>query len=78
MNTNRSRPPLTIRSVIDYLMSAIIGFVGLFFLLRGKFPGLPVNKYLGEPDSTDWLFGALCIVYSIWRGVRASRKSTVS
>jgi len=53
----------------------VIGLLGLFFLLRGRFPDLPVNKHLGEPDSTDWMFGALCLIYATWRVIRGRRKS---
>lgn len=66
----------TLRSTIDHIMGGIIGLLGLFFLLRGQFPTLPVNKHLGEPDMTDWMFGGLCIIYATWRIRRARRKST--
>jgi hypothetical protein len=65
----------SLRALIDYIMGGIIGLLGLFFLIRGQFPALPMNKYLGEPDATDWLFGGLCIAYAIWRVVRGRRKS---
>ena len=75
---NRMSPGsgFSLRALIDYIMGGIIGLLGLFFLVRERFPALPMNKYLGEPDATDWMFGGLCIAYSIWRIIRGRRKST--
>lgn len=70
------RSRFDLRSMIDYVMGGVIGLLGLFFLLRGRFPDLPVNKHLGEPDSTDWMFGGLCLIYATWRVIRGRRKST--
>lgn len=77
-NNNSSRNGFSIRAAIDYLMGGIIGLLGLFFLLRGEFPSLPVNKHLGPPDKTDWMFGTLCIVYATWRIIRGRKKTTES
>lgn len=71
-----SQSRLSLRALIDYIMGGIIGLLGLFFLVRGQFPSLPMNKYLGEPDTTDWAFGGLCIAYSIWRVIRGKRKAS--
>jgi hypothetical protein len=65
----------SLRVLIDYIMGGIIGSLGLFFLIRAQFPSLPMNKYLGEPDALDWLFGGLCIAYAGWRVFRGRRKS---
>lgn len=65
----------SLRALIDYIMGGVIGLLGLFFLVRGQFPALPMNKYLGEPDITDWAFGGLCILYAGWRVIRGKRKS---
>lgn len=64
-----------LRAMIDFIMGGVIGLLGLFFLLRSQFPNLPVNKHLGEPDSTDWMFGGLCMIYATWRVIRGRRKS---
>ncbi len=77
-DTKRPTTQFSLRATIDYIMGGIIGLLGLFFLLRGEFPALPVNKHLGEPDSTDWMFGGLCIVYAAWRIVRGRKKSNQS
>lgn len=73
--SERPKTRFSLRTMIDYIMGGIIGLLGLFFLLRGQFPGLAVNNHLGEPDRTDWMFGALCLIYSTWRIIRARRKS---
>ena len=78
MNSERPNSRFSLRTTIDYIMGGIIGALGLFFLLRGQFPTLAINKRLGEPDNTDWLFGGLCIVYSVWRILRARKKSLES
>ncbi len=75
MNSESPRSRFDLRATIDYIMGGVIGLLGLFFLLRGQFPNLPVNKHLGEPDSTDWMFGALCLIYATWRVIRGRRKS---
>ncbi|MFM7671586.1 MAG: hypothetical protein ACKO6Q_03195 [Bacteroidota bacterium] len=79
MNEMNSKSPasrFSLRALVDYIMGGIIGLLGLFFLLRGQFPSLPMNKHLGEPDMTDWMFGGLCIVYSLWRIIRGRRKTS--
>lgn len=79
MNEMNSKSPasrFSLRALVDYIMGGIIGLLGLFFLLRGQFPNLSVNKHLGEQDSTDWVFGTLCVAYAAWRIVRARRKSS--
>jgi threonine/homoserine/homoserine lactone efflux protein len=68
----------SLRTTIDYIMGGIIGLLGLFFLLRGQFPSFPINKRLGDPDSTDWLFGTVCLIYAAWRILRARKKSQES
>ncbi len=75
MNSESPRSRFDLRATIDYIMGGVIGLLGLFFLLRGQFPNLPVNKHLGEPDSTDWMFGTLCLIYATWRVIRGRRKS---
>lgn len=78
LNMESPRSRINLRVLIDYIMGAVIGLLGLFFLLRGQFPDLAVNKHLGEPDRTDWMFGTLSIAYAIWRVLRGRRKSTQS
>ncbi len=78
MHSERPDNRFPLRATIDYIMGGIIGLLGLFFLLRGQFPNLPVNKHLGEPDKTDWMFGGLCIVYATWRIIRGRKKSSES
>ena len=75
MNSESPRSRFDLRATIDYIMGGVIGLLGLFFLLRGQFPNLPVNKHLGELDSTDWMFGGLCLIYATWRVIRGRRKS---
>jgi hypothetical protein len=78
MNRPSNKPltaRLTLRALIDYIMGGIIGLVGLFFLLRGEFPSLPANRYLGEPDRTDLIFGILCLLYAGWRIIRGRKKN---
>jgi len=78
INTNNPRRRFSLRAAIDFLMGGIIGLLGIFFLTRGAFPSLPVNKHLGPPDTTDWMFGALCVVYAGWRIIRGRKKSAES
>lgn len=78
LNSESPGSRFNLRATIDYIMGVVIGFMGLFFLLRGQFPNLAINKHLGEPDRTDWLFGGLCLIYATWRVIRGRRKSRES
>jgi len=78
MNSKSSQNRFSLRAWIDFLMGGIIGLLGLFFLMRGQFPALPLNKHLGEPDATDWMFGLVCLAYSVWRIIRGKRKTSES
>ncbi len=64
----------TMRSMMDYVMGFIILLIGLFFLFRSRLGNLPINEQLGQPDSLEKVFGALCLLYGGWRIYRGYQK----
>lgn len=64
----------TMRSMMDYVMGFIILLIGLFFLFRSRLGNLPINEQLGQPDTLEKVFGALCLLYGGWRMYRGYQK----
>lgn len=63
------------KSVMDYGMGALILLLGLFFLFRNVLGKIPVNEFLGEPDSLEKIFGAFSVLYGAWRIYRGCKKN---
>ena len=60
------------RSLADYVVGAIIVFVGAFFLLRHLLK-LDFNENF-RPDVMDKIFGVICLLYGGWRIYRGYKK----
>ena len=61
-----------IRSGMDYVMGALLFFIGVFFISYGFFD----YKLLGrEHDTLDYLIGGLFVLYGIWRIYRGYKKN---
>jgi len=63
------------KSLMDYGMGLLILLVGLFFVFRGKMGKFPLNESLGKPDTLEYVFGGLCILYGAWRLYRGYKKN---
>lgn len=63
------------RSIKDYGMGFFILLIGLFFLFRGYLGKFPLNETLGKPDAVEKIFGAIAIVYGLWRIYRGYQKN---
>jgi len=61
------------RSLADYVVGAIIVFVGAFFLLRHLLT-LDFNENF-RPDNMDKIFGIVCLLYGGWRIYRGFKKN---
>ena len=61
------------RSMLDYIMGAVIMVVGGFLLFRNMLD-ISMNKSF-PPDYLDKIFGAVCVVYGIWRIYRGYKKN---
>jgi hypothetical protein len=61
------------KSLLDYGMGLLILLAGLFFFFREKL-NLEINERF-TPDSLDKIFGAICIVYGVWRIYRGYKKN---
>jgi cytochrome c biogenesis protein CcdA len=61
------------RAIKDYSMGFIILLLGLFFFFRDRFDN-GFNR-LRPPDDIDKIFGAVCIVYGVWRIYRGYKKN---
>lgn len=61
------------RSLADYVVGAIIVFVGAFFLLRHLLK-LDFNENF-PPNNMDKLFGVICLLYGGWRIYRGYKKN---
>lgn len=62
------------RSLMDYGMGILILAAGIFFFFRGKFGDIELNQRF-PPDSLDYIFGAICLVYGTWRIYRGYKKN---
>lgn len=60
------------KSLLDYGMGILILLAGLFFFFRQKLK-LEINERF-TPDALDKIFGAICIVYGVWRIYRGYKK----
>ena len=65
----------TMKSILDYGMGTLILLLGLFFLFRGQLGKIPVNDYLGDPDSLEKIFGVFSVLYGAWRIYRGYKKN---
>jgi hypothetical protein len=61
------------RSLMDYGIGTLIIGAGLFFFFR-KYFKIPFNETF-PPDDIDIFFGAMCLVYGIWRIYRGYKKN---
>jgi hypothetical protein len=61
------------KSLLDYGMGLLIFLAGLFFFFRERL-NLEINERF-TPDSLDKIFGAICIVYGVWRIYRGYKKN---
>lgn len=62
------------RSLMDYGMGIIILGAGIFFFFRGKLGNIELNQRF-PPDSIDYFFGAICLLYGSWRIYRGYKKN---
>ncbi len=62
------------KSLMDYGMGILILAGGAFFFFRGKLGKIPLNEKF-PPDSIDYVFGAICLVYGAWRIYRGYKKN---
>ena len=70
---NEHRKKVTrVRSVMDYIMGAIIILIGVYFLL---YETLGLNVFRREPSPLDKLLGGVFILYGIWRMYRGYKKN---
>ena len=70
---NENRKKVTrVRSVMDYIMGAIIILIGVYFLL---YETLGLNVFRREPSPLDKLLGGVFILYGIWRMYRGYKKN---
>jgi hypothetical protein len=70
---NEHRKKVTrVRSVMDYIMGAIIILIGVYFLL---YETLGLNVFRREPAPLDKLLGGVFILYGIWRMYRGYKKN---
>ena len=60
-----------VRAVMDFVMGALLFFIGLFFLTYGYF-GIEIRGK--EHSSLDFVIGGLFIAYGIWRIYRGYKK----
>ncbi len=61
------------RSILDYSIGGLIVCVGVFFLIRNKFDWEFNERYV--PNSMDKVFGAICVLYGVWRIYRGYKKN---
>jgi hypothetical protein len=61
------------RSMMDYGIGILITGAGLFFFFR-RFFKIPFNESF-PPDDMDYIFGAICLLYGIWRIYRGYKKN---
>ena len=61
------------KSILDYGIGLLIFAIGVFFLMRKKFD-LSLNERF-PPNDIDKIFGAICVVYGIWRIYRGYKKN---
>ncbi len=59
------------RSMMDYVMGALILLVGFYFLLYEK---LGLNVFNRQPSALDKVIGGIFILYGIWRIYRGYKK----
>lgn len=69
----RNRQVSKMRSALDYIMGALIVFIGVFLLARGAFD-FRLNK-IYPPDVWDKVYGVIVILYGSWRIYRAYKKN---
>ena len=69
----RNKQVAGMRSMLDYIMGAVIMVVGGFLLFRNMLD-ISMNKSF-PPDYLDKIFGAVCVVYGIWRIYRGYKKN---
>ncbi|HYK55372.1 MAG TPA: hypothetical protein VEV15_02770 [Flavisolibacter sp.] len=61
-----------VRSVMDYIMGAVIILIGVYFLL---YETLGFNVFNREPSPLDKFLGGVFILYGIWRIYRGYKKN---
>ena len=54
-------------------MGLIILLIGIFFFFRGRFD-IGLNESF-PPNDIDKIFGAICVVYGVWRIYRGYKKN---
>jgi small neutral amino acid transporter SnatA (MarC family) len=59
------------RSLMDFVMGALIALIGLYFLLYEK---LGINVFNRQPSAIDKVIGGVFIVYGAWRMYRGYKK----
>jgi hypothetical protein len=70
---NEHRKKVTrVRSMMDYIMGAIIILIGVYFLL---YETLGLNVFRREPSPLDKLLGGVFILYGSWRMYRGYKKN---
>ncbi|GAB3412455.1 hypothetical protein [Niabella aquatica] len=69
----RNRQVSRVRAVLDYAMGAVITGIGLFLVFRYALP-IQLNK-IYPPDIFDKVYGAIAILYGVWRLYRAYKKN---
>jgi hypothetical protein len=63
----------SMRSIMDYSMGLIILLIGIFFFFRARFD-IGFNETF-PPNDIDKIFGAICVVYGVWRIYRGYKKN---
>jgi hypothetical protein len=63
----------SMRSILDYGMGILVLMLGIFFFFRDKMD-IGFNKKF-PPDNIDKIFGAICVIYGIWRIYRGYKKN---
>lgn len=61
------------RSLLDYGIGTLIVLAGVFFIIRNRFD-LVVNETY-PPNNAQRIFGAVCVLYGIWRIYRGYKKN---
>ncbi len=61
------------RSLLDYGIGTLIVLAGVFFIVRNQFD-LVINETY-PPNDTQRMFGAVCVLYGIWRIYRGYKKN---
>lgn len=69
----RRKQIATMRSIMDYGIGLLIAGFGVFLFFRNKF-NISFNESF-PPNDIDKIFGAICMLYGVWRIYRGYKKN---